>query len=70
MQEPNFIIKGIQYSDYETVPSNVKIVDGEMGKKRVWIKIQSQPGYAIKVLFEFCGEYSESTAAGDFNDEK
>lgn len=56
MNEPEFIIRGIKYSDYETIPSNVTFVDGELGDKRVWIKLQSQKGYAIKVLFEFCGE--------------
>ncbi|XP_055298767.1 uncharacterized protein LOC129566663 [Sitodiplosis mosellana] len=53
---PDFVIRGIRYSDYETVPSNVTIVKGNLGRRRVWIKIRSQPGLAIKVLFEFCGE--------------
>lgn len=53
---PEFVIRGIKYSDYETVQSNISIVDGDLGQRRVWIKLKSQPGYAIKVLFEFCGE--------------
>ncbi|XP_031624865.1 uncharacterized protein LOC116341752 [Contarinia nasturtii] len=68
INEPNFVIKGIKYSDYESVQSNVTIVDGEMGKKRIWIKVQSQRGYGIKVLFEFCGERTESLIDGHFDD--
>lgn len=56
VNESDFIIRGIKFSDYETLPSNVTLVDGEIGDKRIWIEIKSQKGYAIKVLFEFCGE--------------
>lgn len=57
---PDFIIKGIKHMDYENVPANVTIVDGGLGEGRVWIKIKSQPGYAIKSMFEFFGEHSSN----------
>lgn len=56
IRESEFIIRGFKHYDYEQVPSNVTIVDGEFGEGRIWIKIESQKGFAIKSIFEFCGE--------------
>lgn len=59
LRKSELIIRGFRHFDYEEVPSNVTIVDGKLGEGRIWIKIKSQPGYAIKSIFEFCGERIE-----------
>lgn len=38
---------------------NVTIIDGQIGERRIWLKIRSQMGYGIDSVFEFCGEIAE-----------
>lgn len=56
VKKSDVIIRGFRHINYKSVPANVTIVDGKLGEGRIWIKIISQPGYAIKSIFEFCGE--------------
>lgn len=56
---PNFIIRGINHINLIDVAPNVTIIDGDIGERRIWMKVRSQISYGIDSTFEFCGEIAE-----------